>query len=132
MTPPLCPKHKKPMTECDGQFGPFFGCPEYPRCDMIAKRRPDGSAGPFSDKPTREWRKQAHEVFDAIWKDGRFTRSEAYAWMGKMMRMHSSKAHIESFDISQCRKLIGLVKMGVGIPPAPAQDGSGHGEPQRN
>lgn len=123
---PLCPRCKVETVRRDGAYGSFFGCPNHPDCSMVAKVRHDGSAGEWTDQPTRDWRKQAHAIFDELWKSNRLTREGAYAWMQKAMHLPAPLAHISKFNIDQCRKVIGLVKLGVGLPPAPAQDGGSH------
>ena len=32
MEPPKCPKCKTPMRERSGKNGPFWGCPDFPKC----------------------------------------------------------------------------------------------------
>ncbi len=34
---PLCPKCKSIMTEREGRYGKFWGCPQYPKCDGTRK-----------------------------------------------------------------------------------------------
>lgn len=38
-SPPPCPNCGKPTIRRDGRFGPFWGCPDYPRCKGIVKNR---------------------------------------------------------------------------------------------
>ena len=65
----------------------------------------------FSDAETRRLRKQAHEVFDAMWSSGRMSRNAAYRWMAEAMKLPKDEAHIGMFTADQCLKLINLVEM---------------------
>lgn len=37
--------------------------------------------------PAKRARRSAHEAFDPIWMSGTMTRSEAYRWLAKQMRL---------------------------------------------
>lgn len=54
----------------EGQWGPWWSCPGYPRCDGAVgchkgSTRPKGTP---ANGVTRKARKGAHEVFDPVWK----------------------------------------------------------------
>lgn len=64
-----------------------------------------------ADQATKKMRIAAHAVFDKLWFGvhvgiGPMRRSEAYAWMRKVMGMTEKEAHIGNFDIPTCKKLI--------------------------
>jgi len=51
----------------------------------------------------------AHAKFDRIWKTGRLSRSDAYRWLAKQMRMPAEEAHMEFFTVEQCQKVVRCV-----------------------
>ena len=51
-------------------------------------------------------RREAHRVFDAIWKTQGLTRSDAYAWLAAQMGLPKHRAHIAYFNIAQCDEVI--------------------------
>jgi len=71
--------------------------------------------GTLANRELREWRKQAHSIFDPIWKSNgsgkekREKRKDAYRYMIKIMNIPSKLAHIAMFDIEQCKKLILII-----------------------
>src|SRR5512135_427626 len=58
-----------------------------------------------ADARVRGLRREAHEVFDRLWKSGKMKRGEAYAWMRKAMGLSSESGHISMFSAEQCRHL---------------------------
>lgn len=66
--------------------------------------------GLMADSQTREARFLAHQEFDRLWRRGRMTRTEAYAWMAKTLNMSLDAAHIGMLDEKQCLALIAAVK----------------------
>ena len=109
-TPPpntTCPQCGKPMVVRSGRFGLFTGCSGYPACDQIMNRFG------FSDQPTRNARKAAHQVFDALWQTSgardrqqRQTRAKLYAALSVAMNLKPEVCHIEGFNIDQCQEVI--------------------------
>jgi hypothetical protein len=65
--------------------------------------------GRLADKELREWKRRAHQVFDAWWQSIPIDRKSAYLWLGGAMGLPPHKAHIGEFDVEQCKKLIELV-----------------------
>lgn len=51
-SPPLCPECNIPMTKRSSQFGPFWGCSQYPQCRGM--RSLSGKARPPSPVPVRK------------------------------------------------------------------------------
>lgn len=114
-----CPLCGQKMRLREGPYGRFWWCSGHPECPTTRRARDDGSpVGPFNtaDAATRQWRQQAHAVFDPLWQGGGMPRDTAYAWLARTMRLPVQEAHIGRFTIVQCRKLIGLVRLGVGLP----------------
>ena len=99
-----------------GAHGLFYGCEKYPACKTCHGASPDGSPkGTPGDKETRRARIYAHRIFDRLWKPraeepARMTRSQAYAWLRKSMKLKADGAHLGNFTIEQCEALVALVK----------------------
>lgn len=114
----LCPECKSSATMQlrQSKHGLFYGCENWPTCTATLGAHQDGRPkGIPGDKPTRKARVFAHRIFDRLWKKegerpGRMTRSQAYAWMQKAMKLTASEVHIGMFDIEECRKLVHLVQ----------------------
>lgn len=65
--------------------------------------------GTLANKALREIRKLAHATFDPLWKDGTYSRGEAYRKLAKGMALAREECHIAMFDIQQCKIVIQLV-----------------------
>ena len=55
-------------------------------------------------------RKEAHRLFDSIWKTQGSTRSEAYAWLAEQMNLPKHRTHIAYFNIAQCDEAIRICR----------------------
>ena len=55
-------------------------------------------------------RKEAHRLFDIIWKTQGPTRSEAYAWLAEQMNLPKHRTHIAYFNIAQCDEAIRICR----------------------
>ena len=51
-------------------------------------------------------RKEAHRVFDAMWKSEGMTRDRAYAWLAEQMHLKKHNTHIAYFGVAQCDEVI--------------------------
>ena len=66
----------------------------------------DKPLGTLANAELREWRKVAHQYFDRLWKDKWMTRTKAYTWLQRQMEMTKDEAHIGSFSIEECQRVI--------------------------
>lgn len=107
-----CPSCNKPMIPKLGRFGPFLSCSGFPECDTsIAVNRNTGEPiGTPADNETRELRKQAHDIFDKLWKSGLMSRDTAYCNIRRWMGLSKDDAHIGMFDATTCQRLIGICR----------------------
>ena len=106
-----CPECDGVLVLKDSRFGKFYGCMNWPKCDVTHGAHDDGTPlGIPANKATREARMRAHEEFDTLWKGHRMTRGRAYEWMRQVMSLSEDEAHIGKLDQSQCEELIGHVK----------------------
>jgi len=58
--------------------------------------------GTLANAELREARKRVHAVFDPLWKNGKYTRKQAYQIIADTMGLKLSATHIGMFDLSQC------------------------------
>jgi hypothetical protein len=79
-------------------------------CDAYVGCHPgtDKPLGSLANRNLRNQRQQAHAVFDRIWKEGFKTRSQAYTWLGKKLKLTWKQFHIALFDEATCQKVIQL------------------------
>lgn len=71
-------------------------------------RGTDRPLGKIADKALRDKRAEAHRVFDGYWQKRRISRGKAYSWLAKQMGLPKRKAHIGSFEMEQCQRVIQL------------------------
>ncbi len=80
-------------------------------CKGVHGCHPDGSPfGTPADRATRKARGLAHDAFDRIWKSGRMSRTDAYAWMSEKLSVDKGQCHIGMFDVIMCKRLVKTVK----------------------
>lgn len=107
-----CPECGSPMKLRSSRYGPFYGCTAYPDCKATHGAHPDGKPlGTPADKPTKAKRIEAHDAFDKLWKENGMTRGDAYRWMQRVLNLSAREAHIGSFDIAMCERLISAVNL---------------------
>lgn len=98
------------------------------RCDALVGchkegapvRAPDGSItvsdgtiplGSLANKELREARKEAHRMFDPLWRDSkRMKRTEAYRWMADQLGIELEDAHVARLEFEQCVKLMHAIE----------------------
>lgn len=66
--------------------------------------------GRVARKPLRKMKHQAHEYFDKIWELGYMKRTEAYAWLSRMLDLPSDYTHIGMFSEITCLRVINFSK----------------------
>lgn len=111
-----CPEGPHLMRLKMSKHGIFYGCENYPECQASHGAYPDGRPmGIPGDKATKKARVIAHRIFDRLWKreegrEPRMTRTQAYAWMQRQLKLTSDEAHLGRFTSEQCQQLIEAVK----------------------
>ena len=55
--------------------------------------------GNLANEALRMKRMETHHVFDSFWKERGMSRTQAYKWMAKKMRLSEELAHIGGFEI---------------------------------
>lgn len=58
--------------------------------------------GTLADRPTRDARKNCKKPFEAIWRNGNMSRTDAYIWLAGELNIPVSECHFGWFDIAQC------------------------------
>jgi len=116
-----CPDCGAPMELAPSRFGaknrPYYRCSHWPECKGAHGANLDGSPlGVPASRPTKVLRITAHSIFDQLWKGegAPMTRSQAYAWMQRVLKMTPDEAHIGKFDGPTCARLIRAVWAATG------------------
>lgn len=65
--------------------------------------------GYLADAPTRAARSHAHARFDAVWRTGLMSRTDAYRWLAGCMGLDMSVCHIGMMDLDQLNAVIAHV-----------------------
>ena len=110
---PYCGKKAKLIDSAE-LYGRSYGYGYYCKEDDAYVGCHPGTKKPLgipADNTTRQMRKEAHNAFNALWHGGWFSnRTEAYGWLASKLDIPYAAAHIGSFDVEMCRKVIDLVK----------------------
>lgn len=100
----------------DGKFGIFYGCVMFRETGCGGSHNcHKTTAEPLgipANSETRKLRREAHDVFDVLWKSqglDKMTRDAAYKWMQTNLKLTEQDAHIGKLDKEGCEKLIKAV-----------------------
>lgn len=66
----------------------------------------DRPLGNTADAATKRARNRAHAAFDPIWRNGWKKRSQAYAWLAKLLEIPKAQCHIGLFNVEQCDQVV--------------------------
>lgn len=66
--------------------------------------------GRLANAELRAAKSAAHLAFDKLWKGGKMSRRNAYAWLAKALDINPLHCHIGMFDVDQCKKVVEVVK----------------------
>ena len=95
-----CPDHGVEMQVDQTRYGIRYTCKQE-GCSVVCW---NGSTSRPADAETRSLRHQCHLVFDARWFGKR--RNDGYRWLGKLLGLPRSDAHIGMLNKDQCRSLL--------------------------
>lgn len=105
-----CPDCQAPLVLRPSKYGLFYGCSTYPKCRAAHGAHPNGAPlGIPATKEVKEARIRAHAEFDKLWNTGTMKRKEAYKWMQMALGLSKEQAHIGSFDLATCNRLVEAV-----------------------
>ena len=65
--------------------------------------------GYLANAPTRAARSLAHARFDAVWRRGCMSRTDAYRWLAGCMGLDMSVCHIGMMDVDQLNEVVNHV-----------------------
>ena len=93
-------------------YGMIYLCPNC-RAYVGVHKGSDKPLGRLANAELRRWKKNAHAVFDPLWKYGKFRgrRNAAYAWLSEQMGLPIEKTHIGMFDVEQCKQVIKICSL---------------------
>ena len=85
---------------------------EFPgnRCSLpalLVKTRP---LGDVANEILRLKRIEAHQVFDAYWQKQHISRTKAYQWLARELKLSEEETHIGGFEIDTCQRVIDLCR----------------------
>ncbi len=66
--------------------------------------------GNLANEVLRLKRMETHQVYDAFWKSKGMIRTQAYKWLAERMQIPEQQAHIGSFEMDQCQRVIDLCR----------------------
>lgn len=106
-------------------FGMVYLCDTYPFCDswVGVHKGTTKPLGTMADTPLRELRKQAHTLFDRLWKKPKLNRkmskerydemikslrTKAYSFLSNRLGIPLDQCHIAMMNIEQCQRVISL------------------------
>lgn len=106
-----CPNCNVPMIRRQSKFrnGYWWGCSNYPECDITCAEHPDGSLMSYpAGRGVQELRKEAHQLLKDVfgkWEDKR-AKSAMYSWL----KTKTKEGHIGKATKEELIKVIKLLK----------------------
>lgn len=90
-------------------------CYKCSKCDSYVGVHPDliTPLGILADKRLRELKKLAHWLFDPLWRNGVYKRSEAYAKLAHKMGIPTRECHFGWFDEKKLLHAIAILRSGL-------------------
>ena len=117
MTRPMCPYCNAPAVLVTGrEIYPhrpdlyakhFYRCAP---CDAVVGCHPGTKhpLGRLANAELRQAKMAAHAAFDPLWKQGRMTRRQAYAWLAERLALPDRECHIGWFDPARCARVVAV------------------------
>lgn len=75
----------------------------------------DDALGRLANSELRHWKKEAHAMFDPLWRrkmeqgfSKKKARGKAYKWLSEQMGIDIKLTHIGMMDIEQCKRVVEL------------------------
>lgn len=119
MNCPYCHRPAQFLTSLE-YYGRDFGSNVYACIPCGASvgthRRSKRPLGTMANAELRGLRKQAHHLFDPLWRNKLMGRKAAYKILRKMMGLSKEQAHIGMFNKGQCLVLIEILSRYWGTP----------------
>lgn len=67
--------------------------------------------GDVANEILRLKRIEAHQVFDAYWQKMHISRTKAYQWLARELKLSEEDTHIGGFEIDTCQRVIDLCRV---------------------
>jgi hypothetical protein len=96
----LCPKCGKEAKTTKTKYGPRNSC-----CDMWSWGK-----SPLVDERTHKARRAAHAAFDPIWRSKTLSRTKAYKWLAKELRLPRELCHMKLMDADTAYDVVDLCR----------------------
>ena len=66
--------------------------------------------GVLANEELRKLKKEVHDAFDPIWRNGRMSRSQAYKWLSGALNIPAAETHVGMFSPDRCREALEVVR----------------------
>ena len=66
--------------------------------------------GDVANEILRLKRIEAHQVLDAYWQKQHISRTKAYQWLARELKLPEEDTHIGGFEIDTCQRVIDLCR----------------------
>lgn len=96
----ICPKCGKEANKAQTKYGIRNHC-----CDVWS-----WGHHPMVDRKTHKARRKAHENFDVLWKSGLLSRTDAYKWLAKALKISQEKCHMKQMDYETAKKVVTICR----------------------
>lgn len=64
--------------------------------------------GRLADSKLRWAKIRAHNTFDPLWQSYGMSRTDAYAWLARKLKITADQCHVGLFDIGMCNRVVDL------------------------
>lgn len=89
----------------DDQY--LYVCSGYPLCDSyVTANQHMQPRGTLANPELRMLRREAHRIFDLIWKNKLMSQAHAYFWLQSVMQLSTYECHMGKMNDRQCREVI--------------------------
>lgn len=90
------------------KFWRCIPCKAYVGCHPISKHHKTDEVplGRLANAELRKAKSLAHAAFDPKWRNGGFTRREAYGILADRLGIKKKDCHIGMFDVETCQRVV--------------------------
>ena len=114
-----CPDCGNPLILKHGKYGIFYGCIDFEATGCKGShnchQQTSAPMGIPANAEVKQARRDAHEAFDTLWKDGGLSRAAAYRWLQEYMGLSEEQCHIGLMGKPECEKIIKAVAKKKGL-----------------
>ena len=86
----------------------LYVCSRYPSCDAYVRVH-EGTTipvGSLANGELRALRRETHQWFDRLYREGIMTKDDAYEWLSELISAPRAQAHIGFLGEYRCRQVI--------------------------